>query len=417
MAELSRRDFLTRTLAVGCSAAASPLVTPVAIASDPGNVLGNNRLVVIILRGGMDGLGVVQPWGDPDFANLRGQGGKPGDPRGPIALNDYYAVHQALEPLMPLWRAGELGFVNAVSTPYRNRRSHFDGQDLLEAGVSQGDAIRDGWLNRMLQTLPGVQAETAYTIGASGMLLTKGAAQVSEWSPQSVLAMTPQARRLMEEVMHDDPLFRDVLTRAFDLSASSGGMALMQSDRTEEMLEGMAAVRQGAQLAKDNAGAENVARFAAQRLRGDARIAAFSVNGWDTHARQDAALRGPLSELAQMVLTLRAELGPVWGQTGVIAMTEFGRTARLNGTDGTDHGTGGAMVLAGGALKGGQVHGRWPGLAEADLYQRRDLMPTSDVRAQAAWVMRGLFGLPREVLEGTVFPGLDLGEDPGLIRA
>ncbi|WP_407495184.1 DUF1501 domain-containing protein [Pseudooceanicola sp. MF1-13] len=416
MSEFSRRDFLTRTLAVGCSAAASPLVTPVAIASDPGNVLGNNRLVVIILRGGMDGLGVVQPWGDPDFAALRGQGTRPGDPRGPIALTDYYAVHQALEPLMPLWQAGELGFVNAVSTPYRNRRSHFDGQDLLEAGVTEGTAIRDGWLNRMLQTVPGLHAETAYTIGASGMLLTKGAARVSEWSPQSVLAMTPQSRRLMEEVMHDDPLFRDVLTRAFDLSESSGGMAMMQSDRTEEMLEGMAAVRQGAQLAKDNAGAEHVARFAARRLKGDARIAAFSVNGWDTHARQDAALRGPLSELAQMILTLMSELGPVWGQTGVIAMTEFGRTARLNGTDGTDHGTGGTMVLAGGALRGGQVHGRWPGLAEADLYDRRDLMPTSDVRAQAAWVMRGLFGLSRDVLEGTVFPGLDLGSDPGLIR-
>jgi len=416
MADISRRDFLTRTLAVGCSAAASPLVTPVAIASDPGNVLGNNRLVVIILRGGMDGLGVVQPWGDPNFEALRGgQGGKPGDPRGPIAVDGYYALHQALAPLMPLWRAGELGFVNAVSTPYRNRRSHFDGQDLLEAGVTEGQAIRDGWLNRMLQAVPGVQAETAYTIGASGMLLTKGQASVAEWSPQSVLAMTPQARRLMEEVMHDDPLFRDTLTRAFELSASSGGMAMMQSDRTEDMLEGMAAVRQGAQLAKDNAGAEHVARFAADRLKSDARIAAFSINGWDTHARQDAALRGPLSELAQMILTLRDQLGPVWGHTGVIAMTEFGRTARINGTNGTDHGTGGTMVLAGGALRGGQVHGRWPGLAEADLYQRRDLMPTSDVRAQAAWVMRGLFGLSREVLEGTVFPGLDLGEDPGLI--
>ena len=410
--DTTRRQFLTRSLAAGCSLAASPLVTPVAIASAP----WENRLVVVILRGGMDGLGVVQPWGDPDFATLRAGSGmrERGQPGGPVELGDHYAMHDALAPLLPLWQAGELGFVNAVSTPYRNRRSHFDGQDLLEAGLADfGPGIRDGWLNRMLQAVPGIEAETAYTIGASGMLLTRGAAPVAEGSPQAVLAMSPQARRLMEEVMHDDPLFRDVLAEALTLSDSGGYAAMMQSGgmdgSPDDMLGGMAAVRQSAQLARDNAGAEHVARFAADRLRGDARIAAFSINGWDTHARQDAALRGPLEQLAQMILTLRDGLGPVWARTGVIAMTEFGRTARINGTGGTDHGTGGTMVLAGGALRGGMVHGDWPGLSEAALYQGRDLMPTSDVRAQAAAVMQGLFGLSREVLEGTVFPGLDMG--------
>jgi uncharacterized protein (DUF1501 family) len=125
----------------------------------------------------------------------------------------------------------------------------------------------------------------------------------------------------------------------------------------------------------------------------------------------------PLTRLAEMIDTLKQTVGgPVWGKTVVVAMTEFGRTARLNGTGGTDHGTGGSMILAGGALRGGRVAGRWPGLAEADLYARRDLMPTSDVRGHAAWLMRGLFGLPRGVLQDAVFPGLDMGEDPGLLR-
>ena len=414
---MDRRGFLARSLALGCSAAASPLMTPVALASAP----WENRLVVVILRGGMDGLGVVQPWGDPSFAALRERSGmrERGMAGGPLDLTDFYAMHQGLEALMPLWRAGELGFVNAVSTPYRNKRSHFDGQDLLEAGVPDGVQPRDGWLNRMLQSVPGIEARTAYTIGSSGMLLTKGAAEVAQWSPQAVLAMTPQARRLMEHVMHDDPLFRDTLAEALMLSDSGEYAQMMRSGGMdgdpEDMLSGMAAVRQGAQLAKDNAGAVHVAKFAADRLREEARIAAFSINGWDTHARQDAALRAPLEQLAQMILTLKEGLGPVWGKTGVIAMTEFGRTARINGTGGTDHGTGGMMVYAGGALKGGQVLGAWPGLGEAALYQGRDLMPTSDVRAQAAAVMQGLFGLPRDVLETAVFPGLDMSGAASLV--
>lgn len=420
MSDLTRRKLMANGLALGCSIAASPLVTPVALAASDTNALGDNRLVVIILRGGMDGLGVVQPWGDRDFLAFRGgKGARPGDARGPVPLDGFFALHQALGRLMPLWTAGELGFVNAVSTPYRNKRSHFDGQDLLEAGVSDGSAIRDGWLNRMLQSVPGLQSETAYTIGASGMLLTRGMAQVSEWSPRSVLAMSPQARRLMEHVMHDDPLFRDVLGRAFTLSAVGEGAAMMRSGGVngmgDEMLTGMAAVRQGAQMAKDNAGAVHVARFAADRLRADTRIAAFSINGWDTHARQEAALRAPLEELAEMILTLRDGLGPIWAKTGVVAMTEFGRTVQINGTGGTDHGTGGTMIFTGGALRGGKIYGDWPGLAEQALYQRRDLMPTADVRAHAAWIMHGLFGLPRETLERAVFPGLRMENDPGLV--
>ena len=161
---------------------------------------------------------------------------------------------------------------------------------------------------------------------------------------------------------------------------------------------------------------ENLGSFAASRLRGAARLAAFSLTGWDTHRAQQAVLGGSLTNLERLILRLRRDLGEVWGKTLVLAMTEFGRTARENGNLGTDHGTGGAMVMAGGALRGGKVYGDWPGLEEAALYQRRDLMPTTDVRAWAAWAMRGLYGLDRGLLEDAVFPGLDMGRDPGILR-
>ena len=160
-----------------------------------------------------------------------------------------------------------------------------------------------------------------------------------------------------------------------------------------------------------------VAEFAAEQLRGDTRVASFSINGWDTHNRQGRLLGRSLGQFADTVLTLKKGLGDeVWSKTAIDAMTEFGRTVHENGTAGTDHGTGGAMILAGGAIRGGQVLGRWPGLSEADLFERRDLMPTGDVRAPAAWIMRAMTGLDRATLEGVVFPGLDLVDDPGVMR-
>lgn len=127
------------------------------------------------------------------------------------------------------------------------------------------------------------------------------------------------------------------------------------------------------------------------------------------------SLRNALTQLSDTILTLRAGLGPVWDKTAVLCLTEFGRTERENGTKGTDHGTGGAMVFAGGALNGGRILGDWPGLSEADLYNRRDLMPTRDIRAYPAWVMHALMGIDRRTIEGSIFPGLDMGRDPGIV--
>lgn len=387
--DLSRRDFLARSGVIGCSLAASPLFTPVSFAAAP----WDNRLVVIILRGGMDGLDVLQPYGDPSFAKLRGAlSGGPQD--GALDLDGYFALHPRLAPLMPMWSAGQLAFVNAVSTPYRDKRSHFDGQDLLEAGTDTLAGVRDGWLNRMLQSVPGVTAQTAYAIGRDDMRLLKGAADVANWSPDAEFNLSPQAVRLMELVSESDPAMHAALTEARLLAAS--GMEGGRNEKTPDHVE--------------------IAEFAAQQLSGDARIAAFSLNGWDSHRNQRNVLGNAADRLAETLVTLRGKMrGDTWRKTAVVAMTEFGRTARQNGTGGTDHGTGGLMVLAGGAVRGGRVFGQWPGLAEGDLYQGRDLMPTGDVRTYAAWVMRGLSGLDRATLEGSVFPGIELGGDPGLL--
>jgi uncharacterized protein (DUF1501 family) len=403
---MDRRHFLQSAF-LGCSLAASPLVTPVTFAATP----GDHRLVVIILRGGMDGLDVVIPFGDPSYQTWRGH--TPLGVEGAVDLDGFYAMHPGLRPLLPLWQAGDLGFVHAVSTPYRNKRSHFDGQDILEAGIPDltHGVGRDGWLNRLLSLLPGASAETAYAVGRDSLSILSGDAPVSRWAPESDLILSAQALRLTKLIMAEDPAMAQALDKAFDLAARDGDPIVFEGS-TEDMA---AMMMQGANQASRRRGAETrLASFAAQRLSEEARIASFSISGWDSHARQDRVLNNGLNRLSQAILALQSALGPhLWDKTTLLAMTEFGRTVRYNGTGGTDHGTGGAMLLAGGAITGGRVTANWPGLTESDLLDRRDLMPTNDIRAHAGWIVRALFGVRASDVETSVFPGLDLGQDPG----
>lgn len=387
----TRRFVLKSAAASACSAAAHPWLSTMTFAAAP----GDNRLVVIVLRGAMDGLDVVQPYGDPALRALR-PGLSAGPENGAPVLDGFFALHPALDPLMPLWQAGELAFAHAVATPYRDKRSHFDGQDLLEAGTGNDlpiDQQKGGWLNRLLQAMPGATAETAYSVGTEEMLILSGQARALSWAPEAALTLSPQARRLLAEVYHDDPLFRDAALAAEEIGASLTGQG-MRRDAPESA---------------------RLAAFAAGRLNGETRIASFSLSGWDSHARQAQSIKRPLQDLATAILTLRDGLGANWARTTVLAMTEFGRTARENGSGGTDHGTGGALLMAGGAVRGGRVYGDWPGLAEGRLYQDRDLMPTRDVRAYAGWAMRHLFGTQAELIQRTIFPGLDLGADPRIL--
>ena len=406
---LSRRAFLSRSALIGCSLAASPLLTPISLAATP----GENRLVVILLRGGMDGLDVVRPYGDPAYASLRGDAGL-SDPEGAIDLDGYYALHPALRPLMPLWQRGQLGFAHAVSTPYRDKRSHFDGQDLLEAGLSNlGDpTTRDGWLNRVLQNMDGAQAETAYAIGRDQLRILGGPATSQRWSPEADMVLSPQAIKLARLIMKEDPAFNAAFEQAMAISDGDGD-AVAMSGTQDDM---MSMINQNTKQARKGSAERRIAEFAGNRLREDTRIASFSINGWDTHQRQGGSLSNALRRLSDTILTLQdAVTEPIWNKTTVVAVTEFGRTARMNGAAGTDHGTGGLMVMAGGALRGGRVMADWPGLSEAHLYERRDLMPTRDLRAYIGWLLHSQFGLSASVVENTVFPGLDMGANPKLL--
>lgn len=384
---LTRRSLLGAGTAIACSAAASPFVTPVTFAAVP----GENRLVVIVLRGAMDGLDVVRPVSDRAYASLRPT--IPGDAE-PHGLDVMFALHPRLGELMPLWQAGELAFAHAVSTPYRSKRSHFDGQDLLEngGGAANGGLTpsRDGWLNRAIAEMPGATARTAFAVGRDSPLILQGASPSSSWAPNSDPGLTEGAWDLLDILYASDPLF---------LAASRTAREFAEGDT-------------GSGGGRARAGA--FARFAAEQLRGETRIAAFSIGGWDTHRNQPGAINRPLGELSAALLTLKRELGPVWGRTAVICITEFGRTVRENGSRGTDHGTGGLAVMAGGALSGARVHGTWPGLGERDLFENRDLMPTDDVRRYAGWFLRDMFGLEASAVEARIFPGLDMGVTPRL---
>jgi len=408
MSTVNRRAFLVRSAALGCSVAASPLVTPVSFAATP----GAQRLVVIVLRGGMDGLSAIIPYGDPDHAAWRGDPAF-GD-EGALDLDGFFAMNAGLRGLSGLWDARQLGFVHAVSTPYRDKRSHFDGQDMLEAGISGGSVgmSRDGWLNRLVQTLPNATTQTAYAIGNDPLAILNGPAPVRRWSPEADLVLSPQAIRLARLVMQDDPAMAQALETAYALAEEDGDPLALEGGPHQMMTE----MRNDMDAARGQSAVVRMAEFTAKQLREEARIASFSINGWDTHAHQEWALSRALESLSAAILTLQSELGAQrWAQTTVVAVTEFGRTVRVNGTRGTDHGTGGAMILAGGAVHGGRVVTDWPGLSEADLFERRDLRPTRDVRAHLGWILRGQFGLSRAEVTDTVFPGVDLGADPGLL--
>lgn len=373
---LSRRGFLT----AACCAAAAPLTTKLSFAEMP----GDNRFVTIVLRGAMDGLDLVQPHGDAGFKLLRPKLAL-GEADGLIDLDGFFGLHPAAAPLMPLWQARELGFVHAVSTPYRNVRSHFDGQDLLESGAQAvGDKIEGGWLNRMLSFSKA--KVSAIDVNSTPEIILSGANKADIWASDSDVGLAEDELAFVKRLYANDPVF------SRDLEEALGLDMLTQEMRDTVKGGGIAAV----------------ARTAASLLSDRYRIASFTINGWDTHVGQKQGFKGAATNLTQAILTLKTGLGAeAWRKTAVLAITEFGRTARQNGSDGTDHGTGGCAVLAGGAIAGGRVYGRWPGLGEGQLLDDRDLMPTGDVRAVAATLLMQQFGIGARELTSAVFPGLE----------
>jgi uncharacterized protein (DUF1501 family) len=376
---LSRRSFL----ASACCAAASPLLTPVTFAAVP----GDRRFVTIVLRGALDSLFLLQPYTDPLLRQYRPELALD-LASGLIDLDGQFGLHGEAADLLPLWKSGELAFVNAVSTPYRDQRSHFDGQDILESGGSSATDENSGWLNRALASIPRSESRKAIDVNTSAELILSGPNPVDTWSTQSDLAMEADELTFFQRLYGNDPVF----SRAF--------AEAMATDKDSDSIFGSG---------KRATDASGIARLTAGMLKGDYRIASFSIGGWDTHIGQANIFRKPLRGLVAALTTLKQELGPdIWSKTAVLAMTEFGRTARQNGSKGTDHGTGGLAIVAGGAIGGGKVYGEWPGLGEDRLFEGRDLMPTADVREVAAALLHSQFDISDGDLTSKIFPGLSL---------
>lgn len=351
------------------------------------------RLIIVILRGALDGLATVAPIGDPDYAGLHGSIALTADgPRAALMLDQFFALHPAMPEFARMYRDKHAAVVHAVSTPYRDR-SHFDGQDVLESGYAGPGRVQSGWLNRALETLPrGDRVSSGLAVGPTTPLVLRGAAPTVGWAPVALpQADDDTAMRLVELYRHRDPALASALTQGLQLEKAASG-----DDMKPKPGNAAAQMRL-------------VARGAAKLMAADdgPRIAALAFDGWDTHANEGGAvgrLAFLLGGLDGALAEFESGLGDRWRNTVVVVATEFGRTARINGTDGTDHGTGTIALLAGGAVQGGRVISDWPGLKPANLYEGRDLKPTTDLRAVIKGVLQDQFGLSDRVLAETVFP-------------
>ncbi len=365
------------------------------------------RLLVIILRGALDGLAAVAPVGDPDWIRLRGDKALLPDGATPaLKLDGVFALNPAMPNLHRLYKAGAATIVHAAATPYRER-SHFDGQDVLESGIGKPGATASGWLNRALAALePAGRANPkgrdAFAVGPVTPLVVRGPAPVLSWTPPRLPpASDDTIMRLLDLYRHTDLALARVLEERMGLAAiaRAGGM---DNPGQNGQPRGGGAAQVRAYFA-DSAGA--AAKFLA-RPDGP-RIGALAFDGWDTHADEGAVngrLAALLGALDGAMAAIETHMGKAWSETVVAVVTEFGRTARINGTDGTDHGTGTVAFLAGGALKGGRVVADWPGLKDADLYEKRDLKPTTDLRAVLKGLLKDHLRVTDQTLTAKVFP-------------
>lgn len=411
----ARRRFLLGTGGL----AASALLPNVLFARTGGSA----RLVVVILRGALDGLAAVPPYADPHYAGLHGELAiaAPGAADGALALDNTFGLHPSLAFLHERYLSGELLVFNATASPYRDR-SHFDGQNVLENGLTKPIGTADGWLNRALAALPrssGRANERAVAISQNVPLILRGDAPVMSKSPQVTPDVDEDLLARLADLYSQDDWFSARLSEAVQtekLADEGGSVAAAPA-----MMPASAPPAGATKPAADRVG--GTARMAAMLMRseGGPEVAVIEASGWDTHANQGGA-KGALAQrlggLDKALRTLADELGPLWAQTAVLVVTEFGRTAAVNGTRGTDHGTGGCAFLAGGAVRGGRVIADWPGLAPAALLDHRDLRPTLDLRSLFKAVLDEHMRVDAKSLATRVFPDSS-GARPleGLMRA
>ena len=348
----------------------------------------DKRFVVIILRGAMDGLSAVVPYGDPAYAPARaalaiGDG---------VKLDGTFALHPAMKRTAGFWAAKQALPVHAVASPYRDR-SHFDGQNVLECGGVTAYSLKDGWLNRALPLIPG---RRAVAIAPTVPPMLQGRVGVESYAPSRADGATPDLFARVGGMYQNDPLLHPLWEQALAARKVAGGSV------------------------DDGRNLPGLAQLAAKFLiaPGGARIAVLESLGWDTHAGQNGRLASQLTQLDAAFGALADGLGPAWADTVVVAVTEFGRTVAANGTGGTDHGTGSAAFVVGGAVKGGRVIADWPGLQSAALYENRDLKPTTNLHAVLTGLIAEHYGIEPGKVQRAAFPVTPDGKPlEGLVRA
>ena len=378
------------------------------------------RLLTVVLRGGLDGIAMIAPVGDPDYAKIRGNlAVQPSGERAGLPLEGLFALNPNMPFLHALYVKREALAVHAVASPYRGR-SHFDGQDVLESGMPGVGRLDDGWMNRALSGLPsgGTAApKKGLAMGAVVPLVMRGKAPVLTWIPKTYNLPLRESTiaRLQELYSVTDPKLARAFAEGLEIDrigaagAAMGATPPVQSAKGPPPKPGEAKAAQPAPTPRPFRDFVDAAETAAKFLStaDGPRIGALSYNGWDTHANEgviQGQLGNRLAGLDAAIRTLHDGLGAVWKDTVVLIITEFGRTARVNGTEGTDHGTGMATLLIGGAVKGGRVIADWPGLSDAALYENRDLKPTRDLRTVFKGLLRDHLGVPDGALGATVFP-------------
>ena len=351
-----------------------------------------HRFVFVILRGGMDGLSAVAPFGDPAYYTARESLAiKAPDKGEAFRLSQLFALHPSFRFLRNSFAEEELLVLPSLATPYR-RRSHFDGQNILESGGTKPYALNSGWLNRGLSAF--VASTQGLAIGQAVPLVLRGPASVASWAPSVLPGPEENLYGRLADLYQSDELLSQRLNEFLI---------------TEEKL---------ASDGKSGARAGRHKRFAllaeaAGKLLSEpdgSQVATLELGGWDTHANQgadDGQLARGFATLDAGLEKLKQALGSFWEETVVVVMTEFGRTVRSNGTKGTDHGTASAAFVLGGAVAGGRVLGEWPGLAQQDLYQGRDLKPTLDARELLKAVFKERFLISEKDLTNSVFPDSD----------
>jgi uncharacterized protein (DUF1501 family) len=356
---------------------------------------GTRNLLLVLLRGAADGMAMLAPVGDPGFAALRGASLP--DYEGAARLGSFFAVHPALVEIGKAATAGEALFVHAAATAYRER-SHFDAQNLLETGGTAPYAVRDGWLNR-LTGLMNEQARggpvRALAIAPSVPLMLRGDAPVSNYAPSALPEASEDLIARVSQLYGDDAELGSLWARALEtraMAADDGHSNLRDASAAGELT---ASLMRGA---------------------GGARIAMIELGGWDTHANQRGAFARSARQLDALIAAYRTAMSEAWSDTLVLVATEFGRTARMNGTGGTDHGTAGAALVLGGGVRGGRVIADWPGLSANQLYQNRDLAPTTPLESVLAGAVAEHLGIEPAKAMARLFPGRTAAPLTGIMR-